>query len=157
MKEENVKITYNDEKYKTITEDLEKRLDDERKKWKNSINELVKQLKKAEGLVEAQIQMLSYREIFVEKLAEYKSLSLKQSKKFDVFYKDQYREYTINYDIKLTPAEKNQFIKADLGNLKIQIDLIETQINFFQESIKTMDAMSFAVNNRVKLAEQQII
>ena len=74
-----------------------------------------------------------------------------------MFYKDQYREYPINYDIKLTPAEKNQFIKADLGNLKIQIDLIETQINFFQESIKTMDAMSFAVNNRVKLAEQQII
>lgn len=157
MKEENVKITYNDEKYKIITEELETKLDTERKKWKNDINELVKQIRKTEDIVDSQIKMLSFREIFVEKLSEYKSLSLKQSKKFDVFYKDQYREYTINYDIKLSPAEKNQFIKSDLGNLKVQIDLIENQIDFFKESIKTMDAMSFAINNRVKLAEQQII
>ncbi|WP_296864292.1 hypothetical protein [uncultured Methanobrevibacter sp.] len=154
MAEESKK--YNDEQAKEKLAAIEQKLATERKEWKEKIHELIKMIRGTSTLAEAQVLMLSYRQIFVEKIVELKTLHLKKEKSIDIFYRDQYREYTINYDIKLTPAEKNQFIKADLGNLRMQSNLLENQINFFQESVKTMDTMSFSINNRIKLAEAQL-
>ena len=148
---------YDDEQAKDKLAAIEQKLATERKEWKEKIHDLIKMIKGTSTLAEAQVFMLSYRQLFVEKITELRALHMKKQKSIDTFYKDQYREYTINYDIKLTPAEKNQFIKADLGNLRMQAELLENQMNFFQESIKTMDTMSFSINNRIKLAEAQLI
>lgn len=153
--EENKK--YDDNQAKNKLDLVEQKLADERKEWKAKIHDLIKMIKSTTTLAEAQVFMLSYRQIFVDKIAELRGLHLKTTKSIDTFYKEQYREYTLNYDIKLTPAEKNQFIKADIGNLKMQADLIENQISFYQESVKTMDVMSYSINNRIKLAEAQLI
>lgn len=147
---------YNDEQAKEKLEAIEKKLADERKEWKEKIHSLIKMIKGTSTIAEAQVLMLSYRQIFVEKITELRALHMKKNKSIDTFYRDQYREYTLNYDIKLSPAEKNQFIKADLGNLRMQADLLENQISFYQESVKTMDTMSFSINNRIKLAEAQL-
>ena len=148
---------YDDEQAKDKLAAIEERLANERKEWKEKIHDLIKMIKGTSTLAEAQVFMLSYRQLFVEKITELRALHMKKQKSIDTFYRDQYREYTINYDIKLTPAEKNQFIKADLGNLRMQAELLENQMNFFQESIKTMDTMSFSINNRIKLAEAQLV
>jgi len=147
---------YNDDQAKEKLEMIEQKLAAERKDWKEKIHDLIKMIKGTSTLAEAQVFMLSYRQLFVEKITELRGLLMKKQKSIDTFYKDQYREYTINYDIKLSPAEKNQFIKADLANLRMQAELLENQINFFQESVKTMDTMSFSINNRIKLAEAQL-
>lgn len=147
---------YDDEQAKDKLAAIEQKLANERKEWKEKIHDLIKMIKGTSTLAEAQVYMLSYRQLFVEKITELRSLHMKKQKSIDTFYRDQYREYTINYDIKLSPAEKNQFIKADLGNLRMQAELLENQMNFFQESIKTMDTMSFSINNRIKLAEAQL-
>ena len=148
---------YDDEQAKEKLAAIEQKLATERKEWKEKIHDLIKMIKGTSTLAEAQVFMLSYRQLFVEKITELRALHMKKQKSIDTFYRDQYREYTINYDIKLTPAEKNQFIKADLGNLRMQAELLENQMNFYQESIKTMDTMSFSINNRIKLAEAQLI
>jgi FtsZ-binding cell division protein ZapB len=148
---------YDDEQAKEKLAAIEQKLAAERKEWKEKIHDLIKMIKGTSTLAEAQVFMLSYRQLFVEKITELRALHMKKQKSIDTFYRDQYREYTINYDIKLTPAEKNQFIKADLGNLRMQAELLENQMNFYQESIKTMDTMSFSINNRIKLAEAQLI
>lgn len=148
---------YDDEQAKDKLAAIEQKLANERKDWKEKIHDLIKMIKGTSTLAEAQVYMLSYRQIFVDKITELRALHMKKQKSIDTFYKDQYREYTINYDIKLSPAEKNQFIKADLANLRMQAELLENQINFFQESIKTMDTMSFSINNRIKLAEAQLV
>ena len=148
---------YDDEQAKDKLAAIEQKLANERKDWKEKIHDLIKMIKGISTLAEAQVFMLSYRQIFVDKITELRALHMKKQKSIDTFYKDQYREYTINYDIKLSPAEKNQFIKADLANLRMQAELLENQINFFQESIKTMDTMSFSINNRIKLAEAQLV
>jgi len=147
---------YNDDQAKEKLEMIEQKLAAERKDWKEKIHDLIKMIRGTSTLAEAQVFMLSYRQLFVEKITELRGLLMKKQKSIDTFYKDQYREYTINYDIKLSPAEKNQFIKADLANLRMQAELLENQINFFQESVKTMDTMSFSINNRIKLAEAQL-
>lgn len=148
---------YDDEQAKEKLAAIEQKLAAERKEWKEKIHDLIKMIKGTSTLAEAQVFMLSYRQLFVEKITELRALHMKKQKSIDTFYRDQYREYTINYDIKLTPAEKNQFIKADLGNLRMQAELLENQMNFYQESIKTMDTMSFSINNRIKLAEAQLV
>lgn len=148
---------YDDEQAKEKLAAIEQKLANERKEWKEKIHDLIKMIKGTSTLAEAQVYMLSYRQLFVEKITELRALHMKKQKSIDTFYRDQYREYTVNYDIKLSPAEKNQFIKADLGNLRMQAELLENQMNFFQESIKTMDTMSFSINNRIKLAEAQLV
>lgn len=148
---------YDDEQAKDKLAAIEQKLANERKEWKEKIHDLIKMIKGTSTLAEAQVYMLSYRQLFVEKITELRALHMKKQKSIDTFYRDQYREYTVNYDIKLSPAEKNQFIKADLGNLRMQAELLENQMNFFQESIKTMDTMSFSINNRIKLAEAQLV
>ena len=68
-----------------------------------------------------------------------------------------FRDYCLNYDIKLSSSEKNAFVSADCVALKQQVNMIKAQIMYFEECVKTLDNFGFAVRNKLEILSQQLM
>lgn len=146
-----------DEKIKSVNKELEERFKQEREQWGKDLTNLIKSTGDTSKLNEAQVYQLSYRQMCVEKLAEYRILLEKREEAFDKQCASRFREYTTSYDLKLTGAEKQLFIKSDCSELKLQIKMINVQIDFFEESVKTLDNLGFAIRNKIEIVSKQLI
>jgi len=146
-------MSFNNTDIKTANEELEKRILDDRASWINKIKNLISDTKDMNKLTDSQIQMLSYRQIIIDKIADFKTSVYKRKCTWDRYFKDMYRSYSVDYSIKLTGSEKAQFISGDMASLKLQIKLLENHVEFYQECIKTLDNLAFAIRNRIRLNE----
>lgn len=139
---------------KEANDELEIKLASDRHEWKDKITDIISKIRNVGELTECQIQMLSYRQILIDKSVEFKHTLYKRNSLYDRYFKAKYREYTMNYDIKLSGAEKVQFIKSDLSYLKIQIDMLQSHIDYYHECVRTLDNMAFAIKNRIKIEDE---
>jgi len=131
---------------------LEEQLQNQRSSWGKTITELVKQLKNIDDLTDAQITMLSHRQVLVDVLTKFRIRVSKLSAQYDREYKRIYLTY-FNNDYILNQKEKDAMATGDLSLYTRQIGLLDAQVNFFQESIKTIDQMAWAIKNRIKTEE----
>ena len=136
---------------------LEERFKEERADWNNKIITLIESIKYTQKLAEAQITQLSYRQMIQDKLVEYRILHEKRQEIFDKQTVDRFREYKLSYDIKLSSSETHAFVQSDCKALKLQIKMIQTQIVYFEESIKTLDNLGFAIKNKIEIMSNQLI
>ena len=136
---------------------LEDELKKEREEWKDKVIELINMMKDNKKLSEAQVFQLSYRQQVQEKLAAYRILVDKRQSMLETQMTSRFREYCLNYDIKLSSSEKNSFVSADCVALKQQVNMIKAQIMYFEECVKTLDNFGFAVRNKLEILSQQLI
>ena len=145
---------------KKITEQntkLENELGKERAEWTEKMIELINMMKDNRKLSEAQVFQLSYRHQVQEKLATYRILLEKRQGVLETQMTSRFRDYCLNYDIKLSGSEKSSFVSADCNALKQQVNMIKTQITYFEECVKTLDNFGFAVRNKLEIISQQLI
>lgn len=135
---------------------LEEELAKERAEWKDKVIELINMMKDNKKLSEAQVFQLSYRQQAQEKLATYRILLEKRQGMLETQMTSRFRDYCLSYDIKLSGAEKNSFVSADCNALKQQVNMIKTQITYFEECVKTLDNFGFAVRNKLEIISQQL-
>lgn len=136
---------------------LEDRFKEERADWNDKIIKLIESIKYTQKLAEAQVTQLSYRQMLQDKLVEYRILHEKRQEMFDKQTVDRFREYKLSYDIKLSSSETQAFVQSDCRALKLQIKMIHTQILYFEESIKTLDNLGFAIKNKIEIMSNQLI
>lgn len=136
---------------------LEDDLKKERDNWKTKVIELIDMMKDNRKLSEAQVFQLSYRQQVQEKLADYRILLDKRQGKLETQMTSRFRDYCLSYDIKLSSSEKNSFVSADCVALKQQVNMIRTQITYFEECVKTLDNFGFAVRNKLEILSQQLV
>ena len=136
---------------------LEDELKKEREEWKDKVISLINMMKDNKKLSEAQVFQLSYRQQVQEKLAAYRILMDKRQSMLEVQMTSRFRDYCLSYDIKLSSAEKNSFVSADCIALKQQVNMIKTQIMYFEECVKTLDNFGFAVRNKLEILSQQLV
>ena len=136
---------------------LEERFKEERNDLNNKIITLIESIKHTSKLAEAQVIQLSYRQMVQDKLADYRILHEKRQEMLDKQTVDRFREYKLSYDIKLSSSEAQAFVQADCKALKLQIKMIHTQIVYFEESIKTLDNLGFAIKNKIEIMSNQLI
>lgn len=146
-----------DDKINKTNITLEERFKEERVDWNDKIINLIESIKHTPKLAEAQVIQLSYRQIIQDKLAEYRILHEKRQETLDKQSVDRFREYKLSYDIKLSSSETQAFVQSDCKALKLQIKMIHTQIIYFEESIKTLDNLGFAIKNRIEMMSNQLI
>lgn len=145
-----------DKKIMEVNVELENRLNKERSEWNEKIIALVNMMKENRKLPESQVFQLSYRQQVQERIAVYKILVEKKQGELDKQTVSRYREYIMNYDIKLNDKEKSAFVSADCTALKQQLNMIKIQINFFEECVKTLDNFGFAIKNKIEILSQQL-
>lgn len=136
---------------------LEEELSKERTEWKDKVLELINMMSDNKKLSEAQIYQLSYRQQVQEKLANYRILLEKRQSVLESQMTNRFREYSLNYDIKLNSAEKNSFVNADCNVLRQQVNMMKAQILYFEECVKTLDNFGFAVRNKLEILSQQLV
>lgn len=144
----------NREELETKTLELEETLIRDRDKWSNKIRELIAMMKNVNDIPEAQVYMLSYRQMLLDSISSFQTSLYKKNVSFDTYYKKKFREYTLDYDIKLNGGEKEKMIRADLTLVQRQIHLLESHIDYYRECIRTLDNMGFAIRNRIRVAEE---
>ena len=118
----------------------------------DKIKDLTVSLKRGEKLEDVSAYTLSYRQILIENLATMSSKIRSQKAVIDKNYKLKWIEY-FNYDYKLTDKQREKFIDADLSDDKHIYDLLVSQKNFIEGSVKTLDNMGFAIKNRLDISK----
>lgn len=146
-----------DDKINKTNITLEERFKEERTDWNNKIITLVESIKHTSKLSEAQVIQLSYRQMIQDKLAEYRILHEKRQEMFDKQTTERFREYKLGYDIKLSSSETQAFVQSDCKALKLQLKMIHTQIVYFEECIKTLDNIGYAIKNKIEIVSHQLI
>lgn len=146
-------MAYDDKQIANDNQQLSQRLEEDRALWADRIKGIIRDTKQMNKLADVQVSMLSFRQMLIDKTVEFKNILYRRKSSWDKYFKTKYREYSINYDVKLNASEKASFIKADLSALKTQINMIETHIEYYSECIRTLDNMGFAIRNRIKLNE----
>lgn len=145
-----------DDKINKTNVTLEERFKEERTDWNNKIISLIETIKHTSKLSESQVIQLSYRQMIQDKLAEYRILHEKRQEMLDKQTADRFREYKLSYDIKLSSSETQMFVQSDCKALKLQIKMIHTQIIYFEESIKTLDNIGYAIKNKIEIMSHQL-
>ena len=133
--------------------DIDEALEKERVEYGVKLSELIAKINKIDQIPEAQVLMLSYRHMFVEKAAKYRSAVYKKKTNDQNFRKLRFEYYKTQHDVRLDYREINQFIDSDMSMRTRQTELLDNQILFFNQCIETVDKMGFAIRNRIYIEE----
>jgi len=97
-------------------------------------------------------EVLSSRQSLVEQMS-YLNMKVKEQKaKVAIRYREAYIRY-YEYDYKLGEKQKERFIETDLADENMILSHLENQVEFFKDSVKTLDNMGFAIRNRLALKD----
>lgn len=146
-----------DSKLREQNAKLELEFKNERTSWGEKVADLIGMIKHSDKLTEAMAYGLSYRQIIIETLAQYKQLLAKKQSNMDVLRAERYRTYMLEGDLKLTGSEKNDAVNADLTSIKYQISLLQIQIDFLSDTIQTLSSFQFAVKNKITIITEEIM
>lgn len=131
---------------------LDKKLSDQRSEWTLKIQDLSKSLRYINGMEDTIAMVLSNRQILIDQIAYINTKIKDQQKKIAERYREKYLEY-YNFDYKLGEKQKERFIETDLADENIILSHLQNQLEFFKESVKTLDNMGFAIRNRLALKD----
>ena len=132
--------------------ELDQKLTSQRATWSTNIKELAKSLKNVNGMEETIAGVLSSRQTMVEQIAYLNTKIREQKNTINSRWREAYIRY-YEYDYKLGEKQKERFIENDLVQDNTKLALLENQLDFMRESVKTLDNMGFAIRNRLALKD----
>lgn len=144
-------------KTQTLNEELEKRFKEEREDWNKKLFEVIGSIKDNKKLTEAQVIQLSYRQIIMDKLTEYRILCDKRQESYDKLIQKRSDAYENQSARKLSAVDKKIYLSGDYACLNRQIKMIERQIVYLEESVKTLDNLGFAIRNKIEIVSNQLV
>jgi len=132
--------------------ELDQKLTAQRTTWSNNIKELAQSLKHINGMEETIAGILSSRQTMVDQIAYLNTKIREQKNAINTRWREAYIRY-YEYDYKLGEKQKERFIENDLVQENTRLALLENQVEFMRESVKTLDNMGFAVRNRLAIKD----
>jgi hypothetical protein len=142
MTQEEIKVT-----------EIEDALEKERLDYSEKISDIIKMINKIDQIAEAQVLMLSYRHMLVDKIIKYRAAIYKKKSNDQNYRKMRYEYYKTQHDVRLDYREINQFIDSDMALRTRQTEILENHVNYFNQCIETLDKLGFAVKNRIQVEE----
>lgn len=138
------------------TGELEAELEAERDSYSKKILEIIRMSKDVDKIAEAQVLMLSFRHILIDKLSKYKTTTFKRKVNDQTYKKMRMEYYKVNYDIKLDAKSMNEYIQADMALRNRSHELLENQIKYFEQCVDTLDKLGYAIKNRIEIENFRI-
>jgi hypothetical protein len=133
--------------------EIDDKMAEERVDYSSKISIIIKLIGDIEKISEAQVLMLSYRHMLVDRITTYRA-ALYKKKSTDANYKKlRFEYYKTQHDLRLDYREINQFIESDMSSRIRQTELIENQISYFQQCIETLDKLGFSIKNKIQVEE----
>jgi hypothetical protein len=133
--------------------DFDKKFGEERSEWTEKIRSLSIRMKNIRELAEVQVDLYSNRQIILEYIAKLGQVMTKLNSKFRKDKAERLKHYSENSQVKYGSNEKNPLIEGDLTELKERMEIVETQLSFLNETIKTVDHCLYGIKSRIALEE----
>lgn len=140
------------EKKKSLTANF----DEFRVEWTERIQHLAGSLRDITKLTDAQVDLLSDRQFLVEYMTKLTQVYHKNNKVFREAKYDILDKRTNESNLRYNAKEKEIAIEGELADMFHKMEIIDTQITFVKESIKTVDSIIYNVSNRIKLQDYTI-
>ena len=135
---------------KTEKSDLGSKFDSDRQRWKTVILTMAKKMLEMGKMTELQVELYSNRQIVLEESHYLQSLLAKVIKAYKKSQGSKYNDY-LTGDRKMKMGETNLLVEAATAELKEQIDLIQSQIEYLNDTKKNIDNMIFGLGHRIEL------
>jgi len=125
----------------------------EREEWSDKVTDMSNRLKDIHHLSDLMTEIYSNRQIAVE----YTHTLMTHLTKINRIYRERrverYDHYTRNYDIRLDKDPKNDIINVDLADIVERRDLLQNHLDYFRETVRTIDTLCFGIKHRMSLEE----
>ena len=133
--------------------EIEEALDKERREYSVKISEIIKMINRIDQISEAQVLMLSYRHMMIDKIIKYRAAVYKKKANDQNYRKLRYEYYKTQHDVRLDYREITQFVESDSALRTRQTELLENHINYFSQCIETLDKLGFSIKNKIQVEE----
>ena len=125
----------------------------EREEWTEKIRVLSVRMKNIRELADVQVELYSSRQMLLELYSKLGQVMVKLNAKYRKDKADRLRHYSESVQIKYGANEKTPLIEGDLSELKERMDMVDSQISFFNETMKTVDHMLYGIRHRIMLED----
>ena len=121
--------------------------------WRDKISVMSPMLKEMHKLADLSVDMYSSRQIVLEQSHFLQSMLAKVNSTYKKSVNAKSIEL-MNGDRKFKAGETKTLVEtASMLDMKERIDLIESQINYMHETIKTLDNIGYGIGNMIKIED----
>jgi len=128
----------------------------ERKLWYNIVKEMGTRFKKIEDLALVQIDLYSRRQEAVEYMFRLISIHSLLKRKYTKEWQAAYDRVGQNEDLRYNDKEKTKGANTATMEIKFKMEVVQTHIDFFRETMKSIDSMIFGVKHRIEIENFKI-
>jgi len=133
--------------------DLDKGFSEEREGWTGKIRGLSVRMNNIREIADVQVELFSERQRLLEYTYQLGAILTKLNKKFRKDKSDRMRHYSEQTQIRYGANEKTPLIDGDLTEIKSRVEVVDNQISFLNETVKTIDHMLYGIRQRIILEE----
>jgi len=123
---------------------------DERIEWMEKLKDTSARFRKIEDMAEVQVILYSDRQIALEYMFKLMSIHTKLKKVMLEAWKKAYDNLE-NADIRYNDKERMKMADNAISAVKYKTDTVSNHIEYFRETIKTIDNMIFGVKHRIDI------
>jgi hypothetical protein len=142
-----------EQKQASSNDTLAARFRKEREEWISKIQEFSDNLRTVSQIGELMVEVYSQRQIAVEYSHTLMSHIIKINKIYREKKHEKYIYYTQNYDVRLDKDAREGHIGYDLTEIIEKRDMVQNHLDYFRETIKTIDNIIFGIKHRISLEE----
>jgi len=130
---------------------ISKKFQDRREEISKEIYSNIEKLANLKTLKEAQVNMLSLRQRLLEDTHTLLEHITSLRKKYRDDKSIEMENISRNLQIRYQANEKNIIIDGRTSSIKESLEILENQVTFFNESIKTIDNIIFGIKTRLDI------
>ena len=132
----------------------------ERKEWNNRLSPLFTAIyqnnfttNNSKNIINAQAESYSYRQMLNEQISIYAQDLTKVKSDNRVLAQRKFLFYSTGFGMKVNLGEKKLLIEGNLSENSRASDLLETQIEFLRDTLKTLESYQFSIKNIISLLD----
>jgi hypothetical protein len=129
------------------------RFKNEREEWSKKVSDMSNRLRDIYQIADLQTDLYSNRQI----AADYTHALMANLTKINRIFREKkierWEHYTRNYDLRMDKDPKELHIYVDIADIVERKDLVQNHLEFFRETIRTIDAMCYGIKHRIALEE----
>ncbi len=129
------------------------RFESERTEWTSEIRAISARFKNIDEMMDVQVDLYSKRQQGVEYMHQLMVLQSRLKKTWLAEYKKAYDALIMDQDYRYSEKERQRIAEEKTSNSKLKLDILQTHVDFFRETIKTIDNMIFGVKHRLEIED----
>lgn len=144
-------IQYQTEEVSSEKKGFIEQFENERQEWTSNIRGIAARFKHIDNMVDVQVDLYSTRQQAVDYMQQLSVLQSRLKKNYETEWKKAYDDLALNQDLRYNERERAKFANERTSNSKLKIDILQIHIDFFRETIKSLDNMIFGVKHRLDI------